>query len=497
MRLPFAINEPARIPNAVAQTESKPELPDWQSCVAPIKAAPNAATSTSAASVKAELKTSASTFIAPHTVVTKPSPPIAQPNTTASTFIALQTVITKPSPPIAQPAAAAPQPSPAPPPPAPVMATVGEQPGLTFFKGTGQEDETPRNFMRLFRRHMASRNQPQGVAWITEFELYLYEDSPPEDWYYGLISATLGDWVTFEAAFHAWFQLAKKAVKTSPELQQEMLDYRLSEDVLGTKELVGGRDVWMHVRWAAHMLSLAEQAGIAATDQNIWLIRREMPGLLKEFVGETHADWTAFAQAITDIDTSRLRDKVEAKQHRNVERARVQNELQHLTAQFQRLSTTALSASPQPARPQRRAATQPVEARLPTVPQAEAPLTDEPRELLRNAIRTMPQHPATDAGRVAYQAQLRAFQSTHGECPYIDECTPVPLKPGTAPVGSGECWSCGEKGHPRFACASMERVTRNEYLWRSFCNRALGGRTESPAPVQYVGADEDYERRVP
>ncbi|TFY74871.1 hypothetical protein EWM64_g9142, partial [Hericium alpestre] len=208
-----------------------------------------------------------------------------------------------------------------------------------FFRGNDDDENTPGNFLRLYLRYMESLGKSPSPDWVTGFKNYLYEDSPAEDWYKALLPAALTDWTAFEAAFRARWKLAKKAVKSSAELQQEMLEYRLREELLGTKVTVGGREVWTHVQWAKHMLELAERADIATSTQNIWLIRRELPDIIKDFVPETHADWTAFAQAVTDIDISRLRDKVDAKRRRDGELARMNTEVQRLATQLQRLNT--------------------------------------------------------------------------------------------------------------------------------------------------------------
>ncbi|TFY74870.1 hypothetical protein EWM64_g9141, partial [Hericium alpestre] len=117
------------------------------------------------------------------------------------------------------------------------------------------------------------------------------------------------------------------------------------------------------------------------------------------------------------------------------------------------------------------------------------------REAVRQAMNALPHHPDTDAGRVAYQAQLTRFTETHGFSPYITERTPVPLRPGTDPLCSGECWACGLQGHRGDGCkaAPQALVPDVERKWRSYCQRMM----REPAPrVQYVSTDTAYEPRV-
>ncbi|TFY74695.1 hypothetical protein EWM64_g9317 [Hericium alpestre] len=186
-----------------------------------------------------------------------------------------------------------------------------------------------------------------------------------------------------------------------------MLDYQLREEILGTKVTVGRREVWTHVQWAKHMLELAEKASIATSMQNIWLIRHELPDIMKDFVPEMHADWTAFMQTVTDIDITQLRDKVDAKWHCDGELACMNADVQRLTAQ---------------------------------------------RDTVCQAINALQHHPDMDAGHAAYQVQLTRFTETHRFSPYITEHTLVSLHPGTEPLCLDECWSCSWQGHCGDAC---------------------------------------------
>ncbi|TFY73812.1 hypothetical protein EWM64_g10201 [Hericium alpestre] len=294
----------------------------------------------------------------------------------------------------------------------PIMAAARPVAGFHyFFRGNDDDENTLGNFLRLYLRYMESLGKSPSPNWVTGFQNYLYKDSPTEDWYKVLIPAAKADWPAFETAFCARWKLAKKAVKSSAELQQEMLEYRLREELLGTKVTVGGREVWTHVQWAKHMLELAERAGIATSTQNIWLIRCELPDIIKDFVPEMHADWTAFTQAVTNIDISQLRNKVDAKRHHDGDLARMSAKVQQLAAQLQRFSVLQPQYQPAGTPPYRRppAGPNPVAAR-PFIPGPPANVNTPPhRDAVRQAMNTLPHHPDMDAGRAAYQAQLTRF----------------------------------------------------------------------------------------
>ena len=115
------------------------------------------------------------------------------------------------------------------------------------------------------------------------------------------------------------------------------------------------------------------------------------------------------------------------------------------------------------------------------------PATPATQAVIRVAIASLPQHPPTDAGRAAHAAQQVAWAEKHGPTAWIDETTPYPLRPGTAPVASGECFRCGMGGHRGAECtvAPDNHLQRNEQRWRVFCANALRDR-QAAVGVQLV-----------
>ncbi|TFY75745.1 hypothetical protein EWM64_g8267, partial [Hericium alpestre] len=317
------------------------------------------------------------------------------------------------------------------------------------------------------------------------------------------------------------WQTGRAVTKTADDWQREMLDYRLREEELGKQEKVGSIDVYSHVRWAAHMLDLAGRANIVATTQLIFLVRDNLPVVLKEFVPETQTDWNTFCAAVTNINVGVLRDQLDIKRGRSqemellkaqiawLEAQMTQRMMANLTAQFGRMSYS--NAAPATAS-QLRAGTTPTTQATPTPEQRTTGfprpsgglnpipptvLTVEQRSTLRAAINMLPHHPNTDAGLAAYRTQLTRFEETHGPRPFIDERIPVPLRPGTAPVRSGECYRCGMIGHRAGDCkpSPEQQLSCNEMVWRTFCTKHLGIEGGGPR-VQLVMGDAQYPPRV-
>ncbi|KAE9389099.1 hypothetical protein BT96DRAFT_780861, partial [Gymnopus androsaceus JB14] len=55
--------------------------------------------------------------------------------------------------------------------------------------------------------------------------------------------------------------------------------------------------------------------------------------------------------------------------------------------------------------------------------------------------------PDTQKGLEDWKEDMVAWGRKHGRNAWFSEHTVMPLKPGTAPVNSGECFKCGKAGH--------------------------------------------------
>lgn len=105
------------------------------------------------------------------------------------------------------------------------------------------------------------------------------------------------------------------------------------------------------------------------------------------------------------------------------------------------------------------------------------PPTQADRAALQVQLTKYPQHPDTEAGRKAHQAQQVDWMKTYGPGTRITESTPYPLRPGTAPVNTGECFTCSITGHlgrqDGTTCDGRRALHPNEQTWRSICSRIL------------------------
>ena len=121
------------------------------------------------------------------------------------------------------------------------------------------------------------------------------------------------------------------------------------------------------------------------------------------------------------------------------------------------------------------------------------PPTQADRATLLVQLQKYPQHPDTDAGRQAHRAQQADWMKTHGPGTRVIESTPYPLRPGTASINSGECFTCGFTGHlgrrDGSTCGGQRPLHPNEQAWRVICSRVLK-ESRITANIQLVAVDD-------
>jgi hypothetical protein len=92
----------------------------------------------------------------------------------------------------------------------------------------------------------------------------------------------------------------------------------------------------------------------------------------------------------------------------------------------------------------------PLYQKLPPIPQTPTPNREQLTnlDLARKAIAASSIFPNTPEGRTNYAASLQAWEVVYPPTREADFTTaPYPLTPGTAPLGSRECYTCGVQGH--------------------------------------------------
>jgi hypothetical protein len=346
-------------------------------------------------------------------------------------------------------------------------------------------------FILRFLRLMYETQVTEDYDKVQRLGLYLTPDSPAEEWYIDT-GSQITAWADFEAEFRTRFPGTQKAKKTTAELEREMLELVLRADDLDKTEPYGGVEVETYKVHAKKLLELAKRAKIDAGTANIVHVRDRLPEILKDKVGETHENWKAFCMAIEKVNRTYIRDGVRkhrenkanlealSNQINRIERtiARSSNSISDLTTQLHHttigVTTPNTTSSQQPRQ---------------TGQRWSSIVTEDEKTIVRTNMTKYPHHPNTAEGRTSYFEQLRTWKATHGENAPITIHTPFPLRPGTAPVCSGECYTCGKQGHRGTDCIATDtaKIPPQESKWRVTCGRCLGrNRREQAVAVNHV-----------
>lgn len=375
-----------------------------------------------------------------------------------------------------------------------------------------KEDENPEDFLRSFFRRMGTAGDDVKKR---QFKYYLQADSAADEWFEELPLGDKKDWDAIEDAFNKRWPRKKAAKKTKEEYEEEIMGLGLKMEDLGKKEKTAGREIYSHIAWADKMATIVKGAKIETTTTYIGHVRKDLPKLLREKVGAGHTDWTTFLQAVRDVDIDHIRDGVSIWKKEQEEQSALKKRIQQLekltaspTAPLRHQMTTFSIGNPQqsPSQPQRQSSTPsgdpfsgtsggsgnlffPKNTSQGTRPPAS--LAD--RTTLLECLKKYPHHPDTDAGRKAHQAQQAEWARTHGANTFVTESTPYPLRPGTLPVGSGECFTCGLGGHmgrrDGSTCSGNRALHPHEQNWRAICARILR-QTRAIANVRLVTVDD-------
>ncbi|KAJ7209816.1 hypothetical protein B0H12DRAFT_1278866 [Mycena haematopus] len=340
------------------------------------------------------------------------------------------------------------------------------------------------------------------------FKNYLVSGSEADRWFKALPVATRASMDLIDAAVEAQYPEQQEVQPTAGEYGAMLTKEKLKMEELGTKVTVADREVWAHHAWASKMLRYATSAGISGTDTYVEVVRIELPRQLRTKIPKTFANWKEFVKAIREVDTVEL--EMEMKEWRD-EKAKQDRLAQLVALQASptagirnQLANAKINAPVQgPARwPGPAAGANPFQnaggggrGNLFGAPRAVYP---PQRRILLEAIGRITHHPDTEAGRRAHGDQQQEWFRTHGNVA-ISVNTPYPLRPGRAPVNSGECFRCGFLGHTNYQrrCEAPpdQCLSPREQQWRRVASQAL---KEAPTAVRAVGFTswdvDDYGR---
>ncbi|GLB38088.1 hypothetical protein LshimejAT787_0411390 [Lyophyllum shimeji] len=380
-----------------------------------------------------------------------------------------------------------------------------------LFWGDGREGENPQDFINTVERKFVGKAD-SGADKIDYLRLSLKASSDADAWYRGLDTTITGTWTTLVSAFNTKWPVRVIATKTKEEKTAILAATVLKEEDVGKRITVNGVEELSHIAWANKVERLAE----AIPDRDGLLIsatRKALPIAVRSLL-LSYGSWSTFCDAVRALPLERIEEnqleeekkkRSEAKTDRLLLAATQQTPSKALAATLRNINIGAPIPAP-------RFNTAPnTNATRPSNTTNSSPFYSQPPNAGMFPTRTPAQrwadvvsfaliiHPDTPAGRALYEAQVNEWARKHGNRG-PNESRPYPLSPGSCPVGSGECWTCGYTGHRGDSCSANRVIPQLERRWRSIASsikRSLNGvtPTTNATPVNFVsGGDQWYSQ---
>jgi len=370
------------------------------------------------------------------------------------------------------------------------------------FSGEPGDEVQPVDFLKKFRLYTQAFSITDESVKIEAFGDHLKTGSAAETWFNSQALGTkkVTTWAALEQAFNTRFPGLEKAKKTNIDYQHELLALRLEIGELGKLVKYGGVEVWSHTAFAEKVYSLAVLAGIENGPSHIFSVRDKLPEVLREKVSENQTDWRTFCNAIKNIDLSYIKECVRKYEQEKQKDDKLNTRLQKL----ERFPSTPMTpVSKMAAQMNRTTITTPSRTTTSTNPFNATTggtgnlfankSTSAEKDQLRARIAAYPLQPDTPEGLVAWHQQLTAWRAEFPSLSKPTVASGFPLRPGTSPVCSGECWKCGKMGHSKNDCQDLRPVNEFERSFHSLCSTVLG-RNRSLPQVNHIAdtsADDD------
>jgi hypothetical protein len=403
---------------------------------------------------------------------------------------------------------------------------------IPLFKGTDRQKENPQNWLQRLEGSKFKYDTPD-LQCIYTFSKHLEYGSKADIWFKALLPTEKDMWDHLEAAFHTKWPALARAVPPMEELQTEFFALTLTDEELGLKVgQVEGEEVYTHIDWALRVEALAGDIG---DDKGLLIpsARLNLPVAVRTLLPNDIATWPKFTAAVCDVSLSRLTDESlrdrqlkaatyaidnfsMASPHRFTSPA---SRIPTPRAPYQRLiSTPAVepSSPAQPTTPKQTPATAPatpMRSQLaptsralpphmtrPLLPTPDSPLANAGggwANLAQQAIAQNHPFPNTENGKHDYATAMVGWYAKYGENRADWSTGHVPLTPGSSPLGSNECFTCGIAGHMRPDCPTANNpIPTVEASWRARIMGIIRPKrncfTESPGslPVFKIDAEE-------
>ncbi|KAG6838742.1 hypothetical protein C0991_009031, partial [Blastosporella zonata] len=184
-------------------------------------------------------------------------------------------------------------------------------PNIPQFDGD-MENKNLRDFIKRTKKFVMYRSMRQATdaEKIDYFSCSLKDGGPAETWFEDLPAAEKDTWTHLLDAFDVRWPVTRRAAKNQEEQQEELGKIRITEEELGRKVRVNGREVHAHIAWADKI----QRAANAIPDSNNLLVkttRDNSPKSLKALVPASHKTWAMYCDAVRAINIDNLRERIE------------------------------------------------------------------------------------------------------------------------------------------------------------------------------------------
>jgi hypothetical protein len=328
-----------------------------------------------------------------------------------------------------------------------------------LFAGDGKDEESPQDFLKQVTRHTLKQKDEDCLEYV---EACLKSGSEAEKWFEELEGEKKATWAAFKAAWAEQYPPLKTVGKTMGEYEKELLAIKLTNEDMTKVVEKGGVEMTMTEWTALEMHRVAKLLGIEKTASFISVARRNLPDAIRQKVSSNHESWKEFTDAVREVDKEYLAEAAE-KAEKERKRQREQDQMiarlnsmartpnsptKTIRSQFGGFSI-AREPSPSPASPSRTPAVRGGgtsfaggRTRKPETAALAVEMSDEAAKAIAEA---MVEYLNTNEGRAAYLAATEEWFKKHGKgTPMkVTLANPFLLRPGSSPVGYGECFTCG------------------------------------------------------
>ncbi|KAF8810280.1 hypothetical protein BYT27DRAFT_7092471 [Phlegmacium glaucopus] len=353
---------------------------------------------------------------------------------------------------------------------------------ITNCSFTGKpEDQDPQDFMNKLKCMILMKTGLTEPEKVRFFQLSLKAKPPATAWFSTLQTMDKVSFVTIRAAFELQWPEKPITEKTTAEKQALLDGTTLKPSDLGK-------------RVAASMgADRIERLAGDIPDTNNLLVastQKKLPKALQKLVGLKSMTWKQLADTIRSITLEEIMEKIEEEWDLARYTPAIPNTpSKSLRAAFQNINLSLKiqhSYNPSQYQPQR--------SQLIPQPSLSTFINRPAHEQLADVLNKVPPiQPNNPEGLARYNIQVATWQSTYGQNGKgLSETRLYPLTPGTVPVASGKCWTCGLQHHP-VPCA-QPAVPAFEARWQSI-TQTIRKRAEAtaatPINVNMVATESD------